>query len=385
MGFLSGRISFERFQVEGKAVSLFDDKHLKTIDRHGIGKRGALTADGVEIGFTAGDHILDLDFRLDKNVINDALVCALRIDSNKVPADLLRAYQQIELAALAANNPSGYPTKQQRLEAKQSAEERCQAEAQTGKFRKMKQFPILWDARQNIVYFGSSSPSAVDRFVALFKEAFEVSVSRITAGTLARESAQKHKQVRSLEDLSPAAFVGPRKKMTIAWVADQFGSKDFLGNEFLVWLWWVLETQSDNVSLADESTVTCMMNKTLILECPFGETGKQSLSSEAPPRLPEAKRSLASGKLPRKTGLILVRHDEQYELTLQAETMAVGSASLPKLDSESGRPELEDRVDQIRHLTETVDLLFDAFCRRRFGSVWNDDLKKIREWTAKDE
>jgi hypothetical protein len=47
------------------------------------------------------------------------------------------------------------------------------------------------------------------------------------------------------------------------------------------------------------------------------------MTNEGPTRLPEAFRALQAGKLPRKAGLILVRHDQQYELTLQAETLAV--------------------------------------------------------------
>jgi hypothetical protein len=31
---------------------------------------------------------------------------------------------------------------------------------------------------------------------------------------------------------------------------------------------------------------------------------------------PEARRAIQSGKLPRKVGLTVVRHDQQYELTL---------------------------------------------------------------------
>ena len=77
-----------------------------------------------------------------------------------------------------------------------------------------------------------------------------------------------------------------------------------------------------------------MLAKTLTLDCPRGETGRDSLTDDAPTRLPEAFRALQSGKLPRKAGLILVRHGAQYELTLQAETLAVSGAAAPQ----AGRP-----------------------------------------------
>lgn len=385
MGFLSGRVTFERFSVGGRELSGFDQRHVDILERHAIGQGGALSADGIEVGFTAGDHILDLSFGLEKNIINDALHGAIRIDQNKVPADLLKAYTQLELAALAADNPSGHPTRQQRIQARETAQERCDEEARQGKFRRMKQFPFLWDVRQGVVYLGSSSSAVIERFLPLFKEAFDRPLSRLTSGIVARDKAIERGQTRAIEDLAPAVFAGPSRKFTVAWVADQFGSRDFLGNEFLVWLWWVLENNSDSVKLADDSVVTVMLNRSLTLECPLNETGKESFSSDAPTKLPEAKRATLGGKLPRKSGMTLVRHDEQYELTLQAETLAVGAAALPKLDAGPERSQKEDRIDQIRHLTETIDLLLDAFCRRRLGSAWNEDLPRIRAWLMESD
>lgn len=89
--------------------------------------------------------------------------------------------------------------------------------------------------------------------------------------------------------------------------------------------------------------------------------------------------------MPRKSGLVLVRHDAQYELSLHAESLAVGAGALPKPDAEPGRAVLEERVDQIRHLGATIDLLFDAFCRRRLSSAWSQDLAGIRGWLEQEE
>ena len=157
---------------------------------------------------------------------------------------------------------------------------------------------------------------------------------------------------------------------------------DHLGNEFMVWLWHALQNDSDTVQLADGSEVAVMLTKTLTLDCPRGETGRDSLTDDAPTRLPEAFRALQSGKLPRKAGLILVRHGVQYELTLQAETLAVSGALIPKPEDEKlAASEVRvARIDSLRHLTETLDLLFDAYCRRRAGSGWSQEVSRIRRW-----
>ena len=98
--------------------------------------------------------------------------------------------------------------------------------------------------------------------------------------------------------------------------------------------------------------------------------------------MPEARRAIQAGKLPRKVGMIVSRHDQQYELTLHAETLAITSAKLPPAEEEDERARLEARVGQLRQLLETLDLLYDAFGARRFGSGWNKDLGRIQKWLA---
>ena len=78
----------------------------------------------IEAGWIAGDHILDTNFDLAKNIVNETLRFALRVDSLKIPAVLLRAYTAVELQGLAAANPSGLPSARQRREARTAAKER---------------------------------------------------------------------------------------------------------------------------------------------------------------------------------------------------------------------------------------------------------------------
>jgi hypothetical protein len=130
-----------------------------------------------------------------------------------------------------------------------------------------------------------------------------------------------------------------------------------------------------------------MIARSLTLECPRGQTGHETISHEGPSRLPEAKRAIESGKLPRKLGLTLVRHDQQYELSLQAETLAVGAAKFPNPEDEGldANGKRFARVGQLRHLIETLDLLYDAFGQQRFGKAWTDTLPRMQRWLTRGE
>src|SRR5436309_9003489 len=126
MGFLAGRVSFLRFRVDGPSPGLFGPDHLEKLSGHAIGRQQAASKDGTEVGWIAGDDILDLGFDLAKNVIADTLHFALRLDTQKLPADLLRAYARAELQALAAENPSGRPSLKQKKEAREAARQRLE-------------------------------------------------------------------------------------------------------------------------------------------------------------------------------------------------------------------------------------------------------------------
>lgn len=384
MGFLSGPLTFQCFHFDGSALDPFGTEHLKKLKRFAIGQVDTASADQADVGFLAGNHILDTDFTLEKNVIGEALHCAVRIDTHQIPSAVRKAWLQIELANLGADNPSGRPTKVQRREAKESVEVRCEEEIQSGKFRRMQQFPVLWDARQSILYCGGSSTGAADHCTDLWSRAFELELTRLSAGRRALHWATEAKRLKALDDTMPSAFRPGDARTEIAWWDQELGNFDFLGNEFLLWLWWRWETESDTIALPDDSEVTGMFARTLSLQCPRGESGKETISAEAPTQLPEAAQAIRSGKLPRKAGLTLVRQGEQYELVLQAETFCISGAKIQTGDAEAGGANLEDRVESLRNLHDTVNQLFHVFCDRRIGKNWSGDLEGIHRWLKSD-
>ena len=387
MGFLNGRVTFVRYRVGGVRPLPFSPEILKEIERHAFGRHGAAeTSDGVSFGWSGGDHVLDLGFDPAKNLLNDALHLAIRIDADRIPGPLLRAYSQMELEALAAQNPSGTPTRAQRQEAKERARLRAEAEAADGRFRRMNHTPVLWDGLANVLYAGTTSAKALERLQQLFRETFDRPLEPLTAGSLALGTeGTDFGAPDALAEASISLLGGEDAELsTVAWAANSPNMLDHLGNEFLVWLWHRLQNESDTIRLGDASEVAVMMARTLSLDCPRGENGRDCLTDDSPTRLPEAFRALQSGKLPRKVGLVLLRQGAQYELTLQAETLAVSGGVLPPPEhdglSESERKAA--RIDSLRHLSETIDLLFDAYCRRRGSKSWPTEVSRIRRWLS---
>jgi hypothetical protein len=384
MGFFSGRVGFARYRVRGRAPRHFGPEHLQRLQAKAIGTSRVVPADGVDVGWTAGGHILDTSFDLAKNVVDDTLQFCLRIDTQKLPTDLLRAYAQVELEALAAGNPSGIASGRQKREARETARLRLEEEARDGRFLRRRAFPLLWDAQSNELLVGTTAVTALDRLHTHFEQTFGHGFEPLGAGAQAFRLAEPRQQTRGVDDARPSPFVPTASPDTVAWVPDE-NSRDFLGNEFLLWLWFALDGESDAIGLADGSEAAVLLCRTLLLECPRAQTGRETITSDAPTRLPEARRAIQSGKLPRKLGLTVSRHDQQYEFTLHAETLAVSGCRLPAPQAAEERARLEERVTQLRHLLETLDLLYDAFGHKRASDEWPQELARMQKWLAREE
>jgi hypothetical protein len=383
MAFFSGRVTITRFRVKGAGPKLFRPEHIERLQAHAIGKQRTASSDGVEAGWTAGEHLLDTEFTLEKNIVNDTLHFALRLDTTRLPGDLLRAYTQIEIDAAAKTNPSGRASAYQKREARMAARARLEDEARDGRFLRRKVFPVLWDAQSKELLVGSTSVTMLDRLHTLFEHTFGVGFERLGAGQQMFRLAEVRNQTRGVDDAQPSAFASGGAPHEVAWLPDE-NSRDFLGNEYLLWLWYQLDSESDVIKLADGSQAAVMLMRDLVLQCPRGQTGRETIASDAPTQLPEARRALQSGKLPRRVGLTVSRHDQQYDLTLHAESLAVGSARLPAPEAAEERARLEERVNQLRQLIETLDLLYDAFAAVRASDAWPKELSRMQRWLRRD-
>ena len=96
MGFASGSISFRRYAVIGEARSEVVQDMLDRLSEHTLRPRELGVPEEDEYGWSGGRHVLDGSFSFENNVYADALLFGLRIDTNKVPGDLKKAYQMME-------------------------------------------------------------------------------------------------------------------------------------------------------------------------------------------------------------------------------------------------------------------------------------------------
>jgi hypothetical protein len=383
MPFSNGSVSFRRFAVVGNAPTSVDQSLLDKLDQHALRPGEYGVPEEVEYGWSGGRHVLDASFSFENNVYADALHFALRIGTNKVPSELKKAWKIMEEEAAVKDNPSGFISKNQKKEAKDSVKRKIDDELRSGRFRRSKLLSILWDLPSQTLYC-TASGSSFEKLAEIFERTFGVELQPITAGSLALRLLEPRGRRRDYEDFRPTRFVpgpdGESQWPEYPWVAKGPEPKDFLGNEFLLWLWHEADARSSVVG-TDAGEVTLYIDKSLDLDCAYGQTGKDTLRGDGPSRMPEARDALRSGKLPRRAGLVIDINRQQFTLNLGAEPLSVGGAVLPEVeDAESPRVLFEERIAILRDLSKAIDGLFDTFLKTRATAAWEGQTTTIKKW-----
>lgn len=384
MAFAGGAVTLKRFCILGATSARADEELLKCLADHAIGADSIRTSDKTELGWTTGEHLLDTRFDLNKNALADGLHFAMRVDTNKAPGDLVRGYQKLAEEAMLEASGREFLSKTERKEAREQALARADKEAQSGQFRRSKTVPVFWDLTRNEVYLGGTGNTLAEQFMLLFRESFDRSLMPATAGELASRWALKAGEGRAFDDCTPAHFINPPEGAADAsFQGDDSGSRDFLGTEFLTWLWYTADVGSSEITTPQGHSIAVLLSKSLQLQCAFRMNGSITVQADAPADQPEASVALAAGKLPLRSGIQLGVHGDAFTFALRPDLMHYGAVQLPEPEDTSGpRAVFEDRMEHLRNLIEAVDALYVAFLKKRLSGKWTPTLGAIRKWIA---
>jgi hypothetical protein len=365
-----------------------DQGLLDKLESHALREQEFGVPEEIEYGWSGGRHVFDAQFSFEHNVFADALHFALRLDTNKVPGELKKAWQMMEEEAVAKDNPSGFISKNQKREVKDTLRRKVEEDLRSGKFRRSKLLPILWDLPTQTLLCPATGKS-FEKLAEIFERSFGLDLQPITSGSLGLRLLGPKARKRDYEDLRPTRFVmGPEGEGQVPdypWVAKGAEPKDFLGNEFLLWLWHEADARKSVVDIGDRQ-VTVFIDKSLDLDCAYGQTGKDSLRGDGPSRMPEARDALRTGKLPRKAGLMLDMNKQQFTLTLSGDSLSISGAKLPDVEeADSPRVLFEERIALMRDLCKSLDGMYETFLNIRTSPNWEGQVSTMKRWIMKPD
>jgi hypothetical protein len=394
MPFRSGPIAYSRLAVTGDAPDAPDDATFATLGKHQLRPPSVGEPPEILSGFCTGRHVFDAAFTYDACGFGPALLAAMRIDVAKVPGEIKRAYRTMaedERRAKQADGAAPGLSRADRAAAKADADDRCRRDLAEGRFRSSRLVPFLWDLPSGTLLAPLSGDAKRKELAALFDTAFSLRIESRGAGAAAREELGRRGEETLVIDAVAEGVSSPpagaeSERPQVPWAFAGGDLADFLGNQFLLWLWWKSDVEEGLVDLDDGTTVDFRLEKVLDMECAWGVTGRQSLRGEAVTRLPEAAKALQGGKWPRKVGILLAAHGQEFRATLQGDRLSVSGLVLPEPEEAKGlnpRQILEERVDSTLTFERIHRGLFAKFLVERFGRGWPSRHGAMRDWAAR--
>lgn len=382
MGFASGSVSYQRFHVTGRMSSDCDDAFMKAINGRSFG-RLPVAADETQMGWIGPGHLFETDIKAERIAFGNYVQCMLRVDKLKVPSPILKSYiRQEEEIALEVSGRE-FLSKFEKKKARETALIRAEKEASAGNFRRTGAYGVLIDLATRCVYLGNSGSAAADRLMALFSDTFGVALEPESPARLAHRLMLAAKNARALETLEPAQFVKPPDGYSPEEGDFAGRDSDFLGKEFLTWLWYRTDKDDAALQISGGTDVTVMIDKSLRMKCDFGLTGSTVISADHPVELPEARAALRIGKLPVRAGLVLGSALGEFRLSLEALRWTVGGLTLPEIEGEDDpRARIEARFEQIADVAGQLDALYELFLQLRVSPDWSAELRGLQKWAG---
>jgi hypothetical protein len=144
-------------------------------------------------------------------------------------------------------------------------------------------------------------------------------------------------------------------------MSEHDGEQAFLGEEFLTWLWFRIETEGGEFELGGES-IAVVLDDFLAFAPLEADATEQSLRKGLPTRTPEARAALRSGRRLRRAKLLVARGSDEWTLVLDGPTLGLRSIKVPA-DGEEETTAADRRSARVQGFLDVHDIVFGLYER----------------------
>lgn len=359
MAFESGSLSFRVFVLPKKLPENVIDRFAE----HAVPPLHFTLTENTHQGWVTGRHLLDRNINEDSAMVAGCVRLTLMKAERTIPPALLRAECRMEeLADMQARGVT-YLRRDERSAIKKQVTERLLPDMP----------PVLtgidWTALPDsqYLYATAMTDKQLDAFSLHFRNAIGIHPEPLTPETLAVMIAGK-----DCRDLAPVSF-SPEM--------DDHAAELRIGRDFLTWLWFFAEACGGLIE-TDEGAATILVEGPLTFAFE-GEGAHETVLRKGQPTISaEAKTALMAGKKLKSAKVTIALNEQEWKLTLDADSFALRSVSLPKGEEVIGPEEkFLDRFHAIERLRTTLTAFYKRFLAERTDEKeWLAIHKTIHQW-----
>ncbi len=170
-------------------------------------------------------------------------------------------------------------------------------------------------------------------------------------------------------------------------VAVSYKRFKFLGNEFLTWLWYIMENQPDLLNKADKDLVSLDIGNRIVFENSRNNTVESITIKGDEAGLEEGVLSLQKGAVVTELNLIFKAGDHEWRFNIKGESLNISGFKPPESGKVEKSEDIEGAVLEKVFLYEKIfvfiNCLYEQFIKLRVTDKWAKEVvPSIKKWIA---
>ncbi len=170
-------------------------------------------------------------------------------------------------------------------------------------------------------------------------------------------------------------------------VSTLYNKYEFIGDEFLSWLLFMIENHKDYLEEVNDENTSLEVGSRIVLKNVKGNVNKTVTIKSNYAGLEESMIFLRKGALVSEINLIYTSNDKDWTFTLKGKDLSFVSLKLP-VNIET-KKDLEyfflEKVDLCDKVSSLLDGLFESFVKIRVSTEWsNKTVTSMRSWMNGD-
>lgn len=352
MSFLKSTTTFSHFKSVDPLPEQFWTNLNISLLTHKFRDIDEISSESISVGWASFDDLLDTDLRDTPIMRGTYAAFALRIDTRKIPAEVLKKHTAL---ALEEERKSLHRQGKKFIsrERKQEIKDLVKSRLCTRYLPIPQHIPVVVSSNGEF-YLASNQDKIIECFENLIADTFDVSLSLCDPFTLADKILPENINIEST-DVS-------------------------LGSQFLAWLWWRAEEEQSSVLDYNFSVAGPMslVNNTKAGTETVTLTGKEV-------GLGEGYMAMSLGKYPSSLKVLVDKEGWEWSFNLNHNLYFIGLKT-PKIDLKSKENDIEnealflEKIGLIEEMVTVTEELFTRFIKQYTDKDWCKIQEMITIW-----
>ena len=171
-------------------------------------------------------------------------------------------------------------------------------------------------------------------------------------------------------------------------IAVAYNRYGFLGNEFLTWLWFLIENDHSTLNAATPDLVSLEIGNRIVFENRLNDNCLETSTIKGDDAgLEEGMLALKKGSVVTELNLLFMAGDQEWRFNIKGESMNISGLKSPETAAVEKKEDIEGAVLEkaflYQKVTDLIDNLFKQFVKTRISYEWqNQVVPKIKNWIS---